>query len=144
MKISVHAQVTAQRIGNYCISRFQTDEESVLQLDVPWIAEKVELGIAGATEELQSLVESHAAELNRRRSTDSAVRETLRECGAPDNHSIHSQIEWLAKRNVRRRRLLEQAVSELLDLHGNHSTAALSVCTGCRLIAEIREEATLH
>lgn len=91
---------------------------------------------------LQALCESHAAELNRRRGTDSAVRQTLRECGAPDNHSIHLQIEWLAKRNVRRRRLLEQAVTELLDQHGNHTTAALGACAGCRLIAEIREEAT--
>lgn len=92
---------------------------------------------------LEETDENHVAELNRRRSTDSAIRETLRECGAPDDHSLHSQIEWLAKRNVRRRRLLEQAVSELLDLHGNHSTAALNVCTGCRLIEEIRSEATL-
>lgn len=135
MKISVHAQVTAQRIGDYCVSRFQTDEESVVQFDVPWFAEKVELGISGATEELQSLVESHAAELNRRRSTDSAVRETLRNCGAPDDHSIHSQIKWLSRRSVLR--MLERVASYIRCRMSAHSDKC--ICEGCRLLRDMKE-----
>ena len=60
-------------------------------------------------EELERQNESFAAELNRRRSTASAVRQTLRECGVPANHSIHSQIEWLANDN-------SKLLSELTEL----------------------------
>lgn len=132
------AQAAAVSIGQYCETRFQDDVSEVL--DLPWFAEHVQKAIDAATVELTNQTESFAAELNRRRSTDSVVRQTLRESGAPDDHSLCSQIEWLSKRSARRLRLLERIASHLRGRLTGHSNAC--ICEGCRLILEIEKERT--
>lgn len=130
------AAAAAVSIGQYCETRFQDDVSEVL--DLPWFAEKVQLAIDEATADLEKQAESFAAELNRRRSTDSVVRQTLQECGAPDDHSLCDQIEWLSQRSVRRLRLLERVASHLRGHATTHNNAC--ICEGCRLILEIEAE----
>lgn len=129
------AQAAAVSIGHFCETRFQQDVSPML--DLPWFAEKVQLAINAATVDLENEADSLGAELNRRRGTDSVVRQTLREAGAPDDHSLCSQIEWLSKRSARRLRLLELIDSYLRRGCTDHVACS---CERCSLVEEIETE----